>query len=746
MDKKLTNPPIDRVDGRMKVTGGAHYFADFELPKMAYCVIVGSEIARGTITGMDTKKAQGAPGVLGVFTHQNMPPIPGWDAPVGGEADGPAPKPKTEAKYRILSSPTILFDGQPVAIVVADSFERATYAASLVKVTYQKQTARTELEKHLADGITAGRPGSGDYLRGKADAYQSAPVTLEANYTIPIEVHNPMELHGILAHWTAPDKLMIYAKTQGVNATQQAMAQAFKIDPKNIHVHTEFMGGGFGMGLRTWPQETAVVAIARTIGRPLKLVVTRSQMFTLVGHRPYTVQTINMGADTNGKLVGIAHAATAETASYEDFTEATVNMTKFMYECPNVSTRYRLVRLDRSVPIWMRGPGEATGAFALESAMDEMAHKLNLDPIEFRLRNYTETDPEHNRPYSSKHLREAYQRGAEAIGWNRRKNEPGSQRDGDWLIGYGMSTGTFNAFRWEASARVLLKADGSLTVQSAVTDIGPGTGTALTMIAHNVLGVPLNQIKVEYGDTSLPKAPTQGGSAIVSAVGSAVFDACTLIKKQLVDLAIKAGGPLAGRQADELTATDGVLSVEKEPRKKVAPTELMTANNLTVIDKSADSKGGPELGKYSMYSFSVHFVQVRVNPLTGVVRVAKAVSVADSGRIVSPKTAASQMIGGVAGGIGMALTEEANIDHRFGRFVNNNLGDYHVAVHADVPAIETIMIDKPDPIINPMGAKGMGEIALIGFAGAVANAVFNATGQRVRDLPITPDKVMQKLA
>jgi xanthine dehydrogenase YagR molybdenum-binding subunit len=743
MTKDTKNPPIDRIDGRMKVTGGAKYFADFELPNTAYCVIVGSEIAKGTIASLDTKRALGAPGVLGVFTHQNMPPIPGLDAPVGGEADGPAPKPKTEETYRILSSPKILFDGQPIAIVVADTYERATYAASLVKATYAKQTARTDLQKHVGDGIAPRGADGGNYLRGTADGYKTAPVTLEANYTIPVEVHNPMELHGILAHWTGDKQLMIYAKTQGVNATQNAMAEAFKLDPKNIHVHTEFMGGGFGMGLRTWPQETAVVAIARKIGRPLKLVVNRSQMFTLVGHRPYTVQTINMGADQDGKLIGIAHAATAETASYEDFTEATVNMTKFMYASPNVSTRYRIVRLDRSVPIWMRGPGEATGAFALESAMDEMSHKLNLDPIEFRLRNYTETDPERNRPYSSKNLKEAYQRGADAIGWKERKNQPGSTRDGDWLIGYGMSTGVFSAFRWEASARALLKADGSLTIQSAVTDIGPGTGTALTMIAHNVLGVPMNRIKVEYGDTSLPKAPTQGGSAIVSAVGSAVFDACTSIKSELMELALKAAGPMAGQQASELTLADGVVSVSTEPRKKVAVSDLMKANNLTVIDKTKESKGGPEQEKYSMYSFSVHFVQVRVNPLTGVVRVVKAVSVADSGRIVSPKTAASQMIGGVAGGIGMALTEEAVIDHRFGRFVNNNLADYHVSVHADVPAIETIMIDKPDPIINPMGAKGMGEIALIGFAASVANAVFNATGQRVRDLPITPDKLLR---
>ena len=743
MDKNEKNPPINRVDGRMKVTGGAKYFAEFDLPNMAYCVIVGSDIAKGSIAQIDVKRAQSAPGVIGVFTHQNMPPIPGWDAPAQSNGNGPAPGPPSGGeKYRILHTNQILFDGQPIAMVVADSFERATYAASLVKATYNKQSPKTDLHKHLASGATPKGPRSNDYLRGKADGYQSAPVTLEANYTVPVEVHNPMEMHGILAHWTG-NNLMIYAKTQGVNATQQAMAQAFKIDPKAVHVHTEFMGGGFGMGLRTWPQETAVVAIARKVGRPVKLVVTRSQMFQLVGHRPYTVQTINMGADNTGKLVGIAHAATAETASYEDFTEGTVNMTKFMYDCPNVSTRYKIVPLDRSVPIWMRGPGEATGAFALESAMDEMAHKLGLDPIEFRLRNYTETDPEHNRPYSSKNLKEAYQKGADAIGWPKRKNEPGSLREDNWLIGYGMSTGTFNASRGQATVRALLKADGTLTLQCAVTDIGPGTGTAMAMIAHNVLGVPVEKIKVDYGDTSLPSAPMQGGSTITSTVGSAVFDVCTTVKNTLAELATKAGAPLAGHQPAELVLADGVLSVESAPGKKLAVADLMRTNNQTVIDKTEQSKGGNEQEKYSMYSFSVHFVQVRVNPLTGVVRVSKAVSVADSGRIISPKTAASQMIGGVAGGIGMALTEEAAIDHRYGRYVNNNLADYHVSVHADVPHVETITIDKPDPFINPMGAKGMGEIALIGFAAAVANAVFNATGQRIRDLPITPDKLLR---
>ncbi|GAB4041252.1 xanthine dehydrogenase family protein molybdopterin-binding subunit [Spirosoma jeollabukense] len=746
MTKDTKNPPIDRVDGRMKVTGGARYFAEFEMPNTAYCVIVGSDIAKGTIAGLDTKKAAGAPGVLGVFTHQNMPQIPGWDAPVQGNGNGPPPGPPSGGeKYRILHTNKILFYGQPIAMVVADTFERATYAASLVKATYNKQPHQTDLTKNLEKGVTPKGPRFEDYSRGNADAYKSAPVTLEAKYTIPIEVHQPMELHGVLAGWTGDDKVMVYAKTQGVKGTQKSVADAFKIDPNNVHVHTEFMGGGFGMGLRTWPQEIAVVAIAKKVGRPVKLMLTRSQMFSLVGHRPTTVQTINMGADANGKLVGLSHAATGETATYEDFTEGTVSMTKFMYDCPNVSTKYKIVPLDRGVPIWMRGPGEATGAFALESAMDEMAHKLKLDPIEFRLRNYTETDPEHNRPYSDKNLKEAYQKGAEAIGWSSRKNEPGSNRDGDWLIGYGMSSGTFNASKGGATARAVLNADGTLLLQCSVTDIGPGTGTAMTMIAHNVLGVPVDKIKVEYGDSALPNSPQQGGSTITSTVGSAIHQVCTSVRKSLMDIATQSGTPLAGLKPDDLTIADGFVSVDGDSSKKVAIGDLLKKANLATLDKTEESKGSGKSDeqKYSMYSFSVHFVQVRVNPSTGVVRVSKAVSVADSGRIISPKTAASQMIGGVAGGIGMALTEEAVIDHRFGRYVNNNLADYHVAVSADVPHTETIVIDKPDPYINPMGAKGMGEIALIGFAAAVANAVFNATGQRIRDLPITPDKLLR---
>jgi xanthine dehydrogenase YagR molybdenum-binding subunit len=718
-DKK--SEPLNRVDGRAKVTGKAKYFAEFEVPGLTYCVMVTSAITRGAIATINTKNAERAPGVLAVFTHLNMPVIPGWAEP--GKPD--AKQPSGGEKYRMLSSSKILFNGQPIALVVADTLERAQYAASLVTTTYNKTAHQTDLLKNTQKAAMPSR--FGDYTRGDSkDAYKIAPVTIQADYTVPIEVHNPMELAGILAFWEGDDKLTVYAKTQGVKATQRTLAGAFKIDEKNIKVHSEFVGGGFGMGLRTWPQEVAVVAAARKLKKPVKLVMTREQMFNLVGHRPYTIQHIGMGADKDGQLQGIYHEATAETASYDDFTEATVAMTRFMYACPNVTTKYRIVPLDRGVPIWMRGPGEATGAFALESAIDEMAYKVNMDPLEFRLKNFAETDPEKNKPFSSNNLKEAYKLGSEKIGWNKRNPAPGSMKDGEWLTGFGMSTGVFGAFRSESTCRAQLNADGSLILQSATSDIGPGTGTAMVQIAHEVTGLPISKIRFELGDASFPPSGSQGGSATVSSVGSAVFDACTALKALLAEagLAFEAGvvKPVVGK-SDTLQ-------------------QVLSTQHKSFFEVTKSSKGGPEQDKYSMYSFSIHFAEVRVHPGTGVVRVKRVVTVADSGRIVSPKTAASQMIGGVTGGIGMALTEEGVIDHRFGRFVNNNLADYHVPVSADVPHIETIFIDKPDPYINPMGAKGMGEIALIGFSAAVANAVYHATGKRIRELPITPDKIL----
>jgi len=696
----------DRVDGIDKVTGKAKYFAEYKVPGTTYGVLVTSSITKGSISSLDTSFAMKAPGVLGVLSHLNKPSVPGYE-----QAGGPVMK--------IFYSNKIYFNGQPIALIVADTFERATYAATLVKATYSKEEFHTDFEQRLKDESAKKTIGQPDYKRGVENAYQTAEVKLEETYTIPIETHNPMELHGILADWRANNMVTVHAKTQGVKTTQGTIANVFKIPMENIQVNSEFVGGGFGMALKTWPLEIAAVMASKHLAKPVKLVITRSQMFTMVGNRPAAVQTIGLGATKDGKLTGITHRAFGETSSYETFTEGVVNMAKFMYQCDNVNTSYSVVPMDLSTPIWMRGPGEATGAFVLECAIDEMAHALNMDPLEFRMKNDPELDQQKKLPFSDKNIKEAYRIGAEKIGWSGRNKLPGKLQDGPWLYGKGVSTGVFNANRGKASVKAILKSDGTLLLQSAASDIGPGTGTGMVLIASKVMDIPVEKITFELGDSSLPPAPSQGGSATLSTVGSAVNDVCVALKSMIAELAANANMATTAKYVD-----------------------VLKKNNLPMVEITKQSQAGSEREKYSMYSFSIHFVSVRVHSLTGEVRIHRIVSIGDSGTIVSPKTARSQMVGGAVGGIGMALMEESVIDHRYGRYINNNFADYHVPVHADVPEIDVHFINKPDPYINPMGAKGMGEIALIGFSAAVANAVFNATGKRIRSLPITPDKIL----
>lgn len=722
-----TEEPIDRVDGKQKVTGQALYAAEYPQEKLCYGVLVGSNIARGTITAFSTKEAENAAGVLSVITYLNRPAIPGYT----GDGDSGA------AGLKLMSGPAIYFAGQPVALVIADTYERALYAASLVKVAYKSLDPSTDLAVHLSKAAPP-RRGKSEYNRGEAGAYKNATVWLDEEYVIPHEVHNPMELGSITAAWEG-DKLTVYDKTQGVKASQRTYAQLFGVPQDNVRVIAPFVGGGFGMALRTWPYEVAAVMGARKVGRPLKLMLSRSQMFTLVGYRPHTIQKIGIGAEKDGTLTGISHEAVAATASYEEFTEGVVRMTQFMYNCKNVDTRYRLVPLDVSVPTWMRGPGEATGAFALESALDELAYKLDMDPLDLRKKNYAYTDPESGLPYSSKFLMDCYDQGAEKIGWYKRNRQPRSMRSGDWLEGYGMSSGVFGAFRPAATARAVLKADGTLLVQSAASDIGPGTGTAMVKIAADVLGLPYNKVRFELGDSRLPPAPTQGGSGTNSGVGAAVHDVCTAVKEKLVAALNEGKSGLAAPAGKEWLFADGRVSNGID---SLAVEELLQRMGQSEIDLTRDSKGGEERQKYAFYSFSVHFTRLWVHARTGVVRIKQVVTVADAGKIVSEKTARSQMVGGAIGGIGMALMEEAIFDHRFGRMVNNNFADYHIPVNADVPDIDTIFINKPDPYINPMGAKGMGEIALIGYAASVTNAIYHATGKRIRELPVTPDKLL----
>jgi xanthine dehydrogenase YagR molybdenum-binding subunit len=555
-----------------------------------------------------------------------------------------------------------------------------------------------------------------------------------------------MELAGIIAHWETPDTLTVYAKTQGVKSVQQTLKNIFQLPEKNITVHSPFVGGAFGMGLRVWPLEVAAILAARKVGKPVKLVIARDQMFTLVGYRPTAMQKVSLGATADGRLTGITHEAVANTSPYEDFTEGIVAMSKFMYACPNVNTRYQLVPLNMSTPVWMRGPGEATGAFALESAIDELAYKLKLDPLELRIRNHADTDPERNLPFSSKYLKEAYQLGAEKIGWFERNPAPRSMQENGMLVGYGMSSGTFGAYRGKATASATLKADGTLLLQSAVSDIGPGTGTAMVQIAADATGIAPGKIKFMLGESMYPDAPKQGGSSTVSTVGSVVSDVCRALQQKLGELAIAQVPAFKNAAPEGIIYEDGQLALAADRSVKVPYEEVLRAQHLPELQVTATSQPGNERQKYSMYSFSVHFAKVHVHPATGVVRVKHVVSVADAGTVVNAKTSRSQMIGGVVGGLGMALTEEAIMDHRFGRFVNNNYADYHVPVNADIPPTDVYFINKKDPYINPMGSKGLGEIALIGFAAAVANAVFHATGKRVRDLPITPDKVLDETA
>ncbi len=735
-----TNYPIDRVDGKEKVTGRAAFSADYKVGNPAYGMLVGSTIAKGRIKSLDIKAAERAPGVLAVLTYLNAPKIPGYKTP-----PDPSKPPTGGQQLRIFYNDEIYYYDQPIALVIADTYERVVHAAKLVKAQYTKESHQTNMEKNLGNAKIPTGPRQEDYKRGETDAYKTSAVKLEQEYFQPIEVHNPMEPGSIIALWEGNDKITVYTKTQGVQASQTAIRDAFMLPLTNITVHAEHIGGAFGMALRTWPYEIAAILGAQKIGRPLKLVLHREQMFTNVGHRPITLQKIGLGATADGKLTGITHEATASTSIYQEFTEPTVNISRFLYACPNVTTRYRLVPLNTCTPIWMRGPGEATGCFALESAMDELAHTLNMDPIEFRILNHADTDPETKLPWSSKFLKDCYQLGADKIGWKDRKLQPKGLQDGDWWIGYGMGTGSFGAYRNRAAVKVQLFPDGKLTLQCSVNDMGPGTATMMTAIAAEQMGIPASKIKIQMGSTGLPPGPTQGGSAVTSSVGSAVHEVTGALKEQIAVLASKEGSVFHNNnihavKVEDLVFTESGVSLKSNPDVKQSYAEMLRQNNLTVMELTKESRG--EQKPYSFYSFSVHFVKLRVHQSTGRIKLDHVVSCADAGTIVSPMTAESQMIGGAVGGIGMALMEEMVIDHRYGRPINNNFADYHVPVNADIPNVDVLFVNKKDPHTNPMGSKGIGEIALIGMAPAIANAVFNATGTRIRSLPITPDKLL----
>jgi xanthine dehydrogenase YagR molybdenum-binding subunit len=730
---------MSRVDGVAKVTGRAKYAAEFRVPNLAYGFIVLGTVAKGTISAIDTREAERAPGVVRIFTHLNAPKLGPKtvteDAPPRGARD------ERDKSFRALQSDRIYFNAQPVALVVAETYEQARYASRLVKVTYNA-------EKHMTD-TEAGRgrarvpPRGTPKPRGNPEeAMRVAPVRVEAEYRIPIEHHNPMEPHAAVAVWQG-DKLTIFDKTQEVYGVRAHLASAFGVPDENVSVVSPYVGGAFGSSLRPnyYPALTAMAA--RELKRPVKVVYTRTQMYTGHGYRPYTIQKIALGAERSGKLTAMIHEAVHNTSSFEEFNDNTTGFTRQVYTCPNLSAPLKITTTDLNTPTWMRAPGAVSGMFALECAMDELAYALKIDPLELRLINYAEVDPESGRPFSSKALRECYRLGAEKFGWKDRRMEPRSMRDGRLLVGWGTATGVWGAFQRPASAKITFRADGSAHVTSATSDIGPGTYTVMTMIAAEYLGLSIERVKFELGDTKFPRAPSQGGSQTTSSVGSAVHGAALAVAARLLALANReANSPLQSAAASDVELLDGRLRLKGDPSRSVSVSEVMRRNGLAEVTETFESRPSKERDKYATMAHGAQFVEVKVDPDLGIVRVTRAIEVTACGKIINPKASHSQEIGGVVWGIGMALQEATEIDHRYGRIMNPNLQHYHVPVNADVHEVETLFVEEEDTVVNPLGVKGMGELGMVGVPAAIANAVFHATGKRIRELPITADKLL----
>ena len=730
----------ERVDGADKVTGKARYTAEHSLPNLAYAVFVTSTIAKGTIKNLDVSKALEMPGVLDVIYYANCPVVPGYNS-------NAAERPKNVSEWRghkVLYDNKVRFFGQPIALIVADSLENANAAIRFVKADYEIEKFETNFDKARLDAANLKAPIN--YKRGTGNT-KTVAATADGEYNIPIEVHSPMELQATIAYWEAEDKLLLYDKTQGPKSTQGTVARTFGLPEKNVRVIAENVGGAFGSSLRSWSNVPAACIAAKKLNRPVKLVLTRPQMFSLIGYRPQSWQKVNIAADAEGNFLSINHEAISNTSRYEDFREGIVDVSKFLYACENVTTKYSLLPLDLSTPIWMRGPGEATGCFALESAIDDLSYQLKMDPIALRIKNFTTINPENKLPFSDINLKACYEYGAEKIGWKNRSAVPGKLKENGWFIGYGMAVGVFGAGKGAASVRIVLSNDGKLLIECAVSDMGPGTTTSMTKIAAEAMQMPIAKIKFKLGDSDLPPGPSQGGSGTTSTVGSAVDLACKTVQQKLKELAIQFAPVFAGATADALDVKNEMVLLKADATKNMDIVGLLKLANQEKIDLIINSTGKtPEQLKFTSNSFSSHYVKVAVNAQNGKIKVLEVVTTGDAGKIISPKTARSQMIGGVVGGIGMALSEKLDIDHATGQIINASFGDYHVPLHSQIPKTDAWFVNKPDLNVNDIGAKGIGEIALIGFAAAVSNAIYNATGKRVRDLPITPEKLGFKTA
>ncbi len=734
--------PMDRVDGRLKVTGKALYSAEHPVPGIVHAVMITSSIAKGRIQSVDTQVAESAPGVLSVLTYKNAPKLEnGGNGPAGAKS-GP-----TSRKLNLLQDDKILFSNQPIGIVVADTFECAVHAAELVRFRYIVEHSNVVLEKGLSNAYKPEKSGGGgdptDSLRGDPPAAsKTANTRIEHLYVTPTETHNPMEPHATIAVWEG-SKLTLYDATQGVFNDRERVASILGLHPDDVRVVSPFLGGGFGSKGPTWSHVVLVAMAAKQVGKPVKLVVAREQMFGSLGFRPRTHQNVALATDQQSKLVSIRHDTVTLTSTFDEFVEASSLQARMLYAAPSATTSHRLVRLDMGTPSFMRAPGESSGNFALESAMDELAYESKIDPLELRLRNYAEQDPEKEKPWSSKSLRECYRIGAETFGWSKRDPKVRANRDGNWLTGWGMATSCYPTKRGEASAKAKLRADGSALVECGTQDLGTGTYTVMTQIAADGIGLPPNRVTFRLGDTDFPETPVSGGSQTAASTGSAVMLAARALREKLVQMAVSdTRSPLTGADAGNVEIDNGTMILKGDPTKRETFATMMARQGKEEIEAEADAKPGEEQKRYSMYAFGAQFAEVKVDADLGQIKVTRLVGAFAAGKILNAKTARSQLMGGMVWGIGMALLENTMIDPLRGRTVNANLSEYLVPVNKDVPNIEVITVPEDDPYVNPIGVKGVGEIGITGSTAAIVNAVYHATGKRVRELPITLDKLL----
>jgi xanthine dehydrogenase YagR molybdenum-binding subunit len=738
----LIGSPINRVDGRLKVMGRATYaYEHAEGGAPAYGYILGAAIAKGRIAGIDTADAERMPGVLHVMTHRNAPAQPAF----GPSVTPTVPEVFTRARP-VLATDRVRYYDEPVALVVAETFEAARAAAGLIKVSYERQAGVYDIKERLADAYTPGRTNAGfetDSAVGDfADAFATAPVKIDATYRTPFEHHNPMEPHATLAVWSG-DEVTIYTAAQTLANFRAGIASTLDISPERVRIVSRFVGGGFGSKLIIHADTVLAALAARILERPVKIALTRQQMFANAGHRAEMVHQVRLGANPDGRLTAIGHDVWSATSRFEEYCEQTAVFARSLYAAPNRLTRHRLVSVDLNRGEWMRSPGEAPGMLAFECAIDELAERLGLDPIELRIRNEPTEDPERGVPFSTRNLVACMEEGARRFGWERRNPAPGGTREGRKLIGCGMAPAIRPNYIGASRARVAIDANGQVTARLDMTDIGTGTYTILTQIAAESLGVPASVVKVELGDSRFPRTAGSGGSWGAASTGSALYNACAALKAQILETARSSeGSPFYGANAADASFAGGEVRMGGRLEQLADLVRLIAPDGFEAEGSVAAGAATEMYRNFSQHAYGAHFAEVAVDCDTGEIRMRRMLSAIGAGRILNPKTARSQIIGGMTWGIGAALMEKTVLDPCYGHFVNHDLAEYHVAVNADVPDMEVVFLEEHDNKANSLGSKGLGELGVCGAGAAVANAVYNATGFRVREFPITLDHVL----